>query len=655
MAAAAARLWWASRHGDVVGVRAALADGASVNWAHPTDGRTPLAQAAALDQLEVLEALLQAGGAAEVAEAAAGLSPLALAVVHGSARCVCRLLDSGVNVDSRDHDGWTPLMHAAACNQLREAQLLLAHGADLEATVSGVTAREMAAVGGHESMLSLIDREAGVRRAKREQAGRTACAASGAPEKCMFGEPTQASPDQAKPRVSDGHPIPLSAPTLAESTTTRNDDTATRPALESAGDGGGTDEAASLSEATDLAQKASAGSLALAHAAASPPIGTETFSFSAARPTSAPTPQKASTSIPANVPAAAASTKSAGARDFKRARCAAPVPGHVAPTRLDVEQEGEELVVRLHSAEILRLCPNGDLVLSSGGGWRTASALSAINQSLTQLLPDDGIQVTDDGGEWMVRDSRFGDVVAFVDGLVIPTVKERPLHHAGGEQPSVAAPPTVAASMVNASPNVSTNGGLFEPQRGEVGWRDAPGIGVVARGVAAPAEAACASLQMAPGMALTGCGVPGTRIGIPNGALCNTGGNPVAFVLQRLQPFPMLLHAIVNTPGLEVALMQYLHAGGMAAAEQVLLTIERAGNRGGIQGAHAALVSLLSGGGRASICASLGMDPGRQRSLGERGAVGSAVGGCRPMPGHHPGAAPVGLQQSVPPDLHRNS
>ena len=70
----------------------------------------------------------------------------------------------------------------------------------------------------------------------------------------------------------------------------------------------------------------------------------------------------------------------------RRTRCAAPTAGHLAPTRLEVVQEGDDVVVRLHAAEIVRLRSRGELTLSSGG-WRTVSTLEAINGSVAELVP----------------------------------------------------------------------------------------------------------------------------------------------------------------------------------------------------------------------------------------------------------------------------
>ena len=149
-------LFWAARHGRVAEIGEALAAGADIDWRHPVDGRTPLGAAAAFDQLEALEALLAGGAALEARESETGLTPLGVAVLEGSARCLGALLRAGADVDATDADGWTPLMHAAARNQLFEAQSLKAAGASLGANVDGVGARELAASEGHDAVLALL-------------------------------------------------------------------------------------------------------------------------------------------------------------------------------------------------------------------------------------------------------------------------------------------------------------------------------------------------------------------------------------------------------------------------------------------------------------------------------------------------------------------
>lgn len=618
-------LFWAARHGSTAEVAAALAKGASVRWHHPVDGRTPLAEAVAFDHLDVLESLLAADAEVDAADTATGLSPLGLAIVHGSARCLCHLLRAGASLEWRDQDGWTPLMHAAAQNQLYEAQQLLAYGADLEATVDGIRPRELAAVGGHNAILSFLDMEAQERKRKRDRPSPDADKPAPA---CVVPASPAAAVATGPPAEAAG-PLKQSEPRL---TLAAADATLTAPIIGAAGGGEGTtsEGAAVAAFPTPCAQ---IGSLVPGASGSAPPVNVRPVVDdaagspdaavgsssalvppAAAAPPATPPPAAAASDprappaapLPAAPPSAPPArpppppAPSPGARDVKRARCAAPLPGHAAPTRLEVQQEGDDIVVRLHSAEIVRLRPSADLVLSSGGGWRTVSALDAINGSLAELLPDDQITVTPDSGEWIVTDSRSGDTVPFAEGLVIPTARAHPLRHAWTEGAVVVGvqappPPPVVADGQTAVPQDGLGlslgdglGGLAGAAGGGAGVGGA-GIGMPAGGGGGgclPGHAHGARPGMAPG-----CGGPG-HVGSPGWGA--SGGNPVAAVVQYLQSYPPLFHAVSTNLAMQAALMRGLQAGGMAAAEQVALAIERGIAAGGLHGAHAALVALLS-------------------------------------------------------------
>jgi ankyrin repeat protein len=47
---------------------------------------------------------------------------------------IADLLDAGANIEARDNDGWTPLMHAAAQDNVPAIQLLVSHKANVNAT-----------------------------------------------------------------------------------------------------------------------------------------------------------------------------------------------------------------------------------------------------------------------------------------------------------------------------------------------------------------------------------------------------------------------------------------------------------------------------------------------------------------------------------------
>ena len=122
---------------------------------------------------------------------------------------------------------------------------------------------------------------------------------------------------------------------------------------------------------------------------------------------------------------------------------AAPTAGHQAATRLDISEQGGDVVVKLHMQEILRLRDGADLTLSAGG-WFTASTMETINQSIGELLPGLGVSIaTQDGDEsaWILKDAS-GFTIPFVDGIVIPTTAEAPLKAPGRPSPALTTRPT---------------------------------------------------------------------------------------------------------------------------------------------------------------------------------------------------------------------
>jgi hypothetical protein len=79
------KLFWASRHGCTTRVRALVASGASLDWQHPTDGRTPLSVAVCHGQLEAARELISGGASIDIKDVPTGHTPLTTAVIEGQA------------------------------------------------------------------------------------------------------------------------------------------------------------------------------------------------------------------------------------------------------------------------------------------------------------------------------------------------------------------------------------------------------------------------------------------------------------------------------------------------------------------------------------------------------------------------------------------
>ena len=284
--------------------------------------------------------LLDAGADVNLAAQESGLTPLAAAVIEGAAACVRHLLAKGADPELPDTDGFTPLMHAALHGRADSAAALVEAGAVLGAGPAGVGAKELAHVQGYQALVDLIE---GGDRKRLEQAAADKAEAERA-----------AAAKEASERAAAERALAAKA---AEERAAAEKVAVEKAAAERAAE----EEAA--------AEKQAAAELAAA-AAVPPPIEAGA---------TAPAANEAESGASANLQAGERNTG-------RRTRCAAPTAGQLAPTRLEVVQEGDDVVVRLHATEIVRLRSHGELTMSSGG-WRTVSTLEAINGSVAELVP----------------------------------------------------------------------------------------------------------------------------------------------------------------------------------------------------------------------------------------------------------------------------
>ena len=343
-------LFWAARFGRVDSLRELLQRGtASTGPTGPTRcstdpayGHAALTAAASSDQAEATAVLLDAGAGVNLVAQESGLTPLAAAVIEGATACVRHLLAKGADPELPDTDGFTPLMHAALHGRVDSAAALVEAGAVLGVGPAGVGAKELAHVQGHQALVELIeggDQKRLEKAAAEKAEAERVVAAKEASERAAVERAAAEKEREAAEKVAEE-----------------------RVAVERA------------AAAEAAAEKQAAAELAAA-AAVPPPI-----EAAAAAPA-------ASEAAPSEAESGASANLQAGERNTgRRTRCAAPTAGQLAPTRLEVVQEGDDVVVRLHAAEIVRLRSHGELTLSSGG-WRTVSTLEAINGSVAELVP----------------------------------------------------------------------------------------------------------------------------------------------------------------------------------------------------------------------------------------------------------------------------
>ncbi|MBI1757017.1 MAG: ankyrin repeat domain-containing protein [Fimbriimonas ginsengisoli] len=147
-------LFLAIDHRDLAGVQSLLKQGADPNSSNGLEFR-PLYIAAASHQLDVMQALLDAGAKAD--EPSSYGTPLTFACMTGNIEGAKLLLDRGVKVNFLRTDGMTPLMEASNTGAPDVVEELLKHKADIKIKDDGgSTALSLAARQGHIAVLNML-------------------------------------------------------------------------------------------------------------------------------------------------------------------------------------------------------------------------------------------------------------------------------------------------------------------------------------------------------------------------------------------------------------------------------------------------------------------------------------------------------------------
>jgi uncharacterized protein len=154
--AAEAALVAAAESGDRAAATALLREGVDVNARAP-DGSTALMWAAHHGDVELVRRLIEAGADVD-ARNAFGAFALSEAAIIGSAPIIEALLEAGADVNATNPEGETALMVVARTGNVEAAALLLAAGADVNATEAwgGQSALMWAAAQSQPGMVELL-------------------------------------------------------------------------------------------------------------------------------------------------------------------------------------------------------------------------------------------------------------------------------------------------------------------------------------------------------------------------------------------------------------------------------------------------------------------------------------------------------------------
>ena len=152
---------YAAKSGSVALARLLMRHGGSVSDLVQPKKMTPLHIAAAADQLEMVEMLLQAGADAE-AKDSRGCTPLLFAARNASVAVIQELVDAGACVDHAGSNGRTALHEACFVGRTDNVRALVAAGAKSMTDSQGYTPLVDAVVEGHLECVKVLVEEAQV-------------------------------------------------------------------------------------------------------------------------------------------------------------------------------------------------------------------------------------------------------------------------------------------------------------------------------------------------------------------------------------------------------------------------------------------------------------------------------------------------------------
>jgi len=132
-----AKLIQAVRNGNLMDVKAALADGADINAKDISNGATALIVASYEGHTEVVKLLIEKGADVN-AKDNNGVTSLLNASYQGHTEVVKLLIEKGVDVKAKDNNGVSPLMNASMTGHTKIIKLLLDNGSVTDDNIQGL-------------------------------------------------------------------------------------------------------------------------------------------------------------------------------------------------------------------------------------------------------------------------------------------------------------------------------------------------------------------------------------------------------------------------------------------------------------------------------------------------------------------------------------
>jgi hypothetical protein len=151
---------FAVRTNNIDDLRNSIKLGADVNWQDSKiEGETALHAAVRKANLEIVNFLLQTGANIN-SKNHSGLTPLHVAAYCGEREIVNTLIEKGAEVNAKAKDGITPLHAAASMGNGKTIELLIERGAGVHAKTStdGLTPKDFASREGHKTVADLLSK-----------------------------------------------------------------------------------------------------------------------------------------------------------------------------------------------------------------------------------------------------------------------------------------------------------------------------------------------------------------------------------------------------------------------------------------------------------------------------------------------------------------